>query len=102
MPRSSPIGLDDVGLIAPTTPEHGTVRRWISDIGINSPIRVETAHRIATIPLVLSGLGAALLARPLAQHAAALGAMARPLAPPIYRPAFLIDLLHPTSAAARA
>ena len=92
----------DVGLIAPTTPEHGPVRRWIRGIGINSPILVETAHRLATIPLVLSGLGAALLARPVARQAVALGALACRLDPPIYRPAFLIDVPPPSSAAARA
>ena len=84
--------LDDVALIAPNTPEHGPVRQWIRDIGINAPILVETAHRLATIPLVLSGLGAALLARPLARQAVALGALACRLDPPIYRPAFLIDV----------
>ena len=94
--------LDEVALIAPNTPEHGPVRRWIRDIGINGPILVETAHRGATIPLVLSGLGAALLARPLARQAVALGALACRLDPPIYRPAFLIDVPPPTSAAARA
>jgi DNA-binding transcriptional LysR family regulator len=94
--------LDGVDLIAPITPEHGAVRRWIREAGINSRILVETVHRIATIPLVLAGLGAALLARPLARQAAAMGAVTCQLDPPLYRQAFLIDVPPPTSAAARA
>ena len=49
-----------------------------------------------------AGIGAALLARPIARQAVALGAVACRLDPPIYRPAFLIDVPPPTSAAARA
>jgi len=94
--------LDGVDLIVPTTPEHGVVRRWIRDAGINSRILVETVHRVATIPLVLAGIGAALLARPMARQAAALGAVICQLDPPLYRTAFLIDVPPPTSAAARA
>jgi LysR family carnitine catabolism transcriptional activator len=94
--------LDDVRLIAPTTPEHGVVRRWIRESGINSRILVETAHRLATIPLVLEGVGAALLARPLARLAAAQGAVICELDPPLYRQAYLIDVPPPTTAAARA
>ena len=47
-------------------------------------------------------MGAALLARPTALKAVALGAVACRLEPPIYRRAFFVALPPPTSAAARA
>jgi LysR family transcriptional regulator, carnitine catabolism transcriptional activator len=94
--------LDDVDLIAPITPEHGTVRQWIREGGITSRILVETVHRVATVPLVLAGLGAALLTRQLARQAVALGAVAYRVDPPMHRQAYLIDVGPTTSAAAGA
>ena len=54
------------------------------------------------MPLILAGVGAALLTRPLARQAAALGAVECRLDPPLYRQAFLITVPPVLSAAARA
>ena len=61
---------------------------------------METIHRVATVPLILAGLGAALLTRPLARQAVALGAVECRLDPPLYRQAFLITVPPVLSAAA--
>jgi DNA-binding transcriptional LysR family regulator len=94
--------LADVPLISPPIHEHGKVRRRVRAAGITSPVLVETIHRVATVPLILAGVGAALLTRPLARQAAALGAMECRLDPPLYRQAFLITVPPVPSAAARA
>jgi LysR family transcriptional regulator, carnitine catabolism transcriptional activator len=94
--------LADVSLISPTVPEHVRVRRRVRAAGITSPVLVETIHRVATVPLILAGVGAALLTRPLARQAVALGAVECRLDPPLYRQAFLITVPPVLSAAARA
>jgi hypothetical protein len=82
--------LGDVSLVSPPIHEHGKVRRRVRAAGITSPVRVQTIHREATVPLILVGLGAALLTRPLARQAVALRAVECRLDPPLYRQAFLI------------
>ena len=94
--------LADVPLISPPIHEHGKVRRRVRAAGITSPVLVETIHRVATVPLILAGVGAALLTRPLARQAVALGAVECRLDPPLYRQAFLITVPPVLSAAARA
>jgi LysR family transcriptional regulator, carnitine catabolism transcriptional activator len=94
--------LADVPLISPPIHEHGKVRRRVRAAGITSPVLVETIHRVATVPLILAGVGAALLTRPLAHQAVALGAVECRLDPPLYRQAFLITVPPLLSAAARA
>lgn len=51
---------------------------------------VETHSREAVVPLVLAGVGAAFLPRPLAEAAAALGARTAALDPPVRRPLWLV------------
>ena len=99
VPLSAPA---DVKLISPTVPEHVKVRRRVRAAGITSPVLVETIHRVATVPLILAGVGASLLTRPLARQAVALGAVECRLDPPLYRQAFLITVPPVLSAAARA
>jgi DNA-binding transcriptional LysR family regulator len=94
--------LVDVPLISPTVPEHVKVIRRTRAAGITSPVLVQTIHRVATVPLILAGAGAALLTRPLARQAVALGAIECRLDPPLYRQAFLITVPPVLSAAARA
>jgi DNA-binding transcriptional LysR family regulator len=94
--------LADVPLISPTVPEHVKVIRRVRAAGITSRHLVETVHRVATVPLILAGAGSALLTRPLARQAVALGAVECRLDPPLYRQAFLITVPPVLSAAARA
>jgi DNA-binding transcriptional LysR family regulator len=94
--------LDGVRLISPPVPEHGSVRSRIRAAGIRSSVLVETVHRVSTIPLILAGLGSALLSRPLARQAVALGAVECQLDPPLYRHAYLITIPPVPSAAVRA
>ena len=56
--------LGNINLVAGATVEHAPVVRIVREAGMTSRILVETTHRIATVPLVLAGLGAALLTAP--------------------------------------
>jgi DNA-binding transcriptional LysR family regulator len=94
--------LDDVRLISPLVPEHVPVLRRVRALGIRSRTWVETAHRVAAVPLVLARVGATLLTEPLARSAVAAGAVACRLDPPIHRRAFLMHVPPVTSASARA
>lgn len=73
--------------------------------GIEPTIAVETAHRESLIPLVLGGAGIALLPEPLANDAAARGAVALRIQPRITRTVALLrrdGTLSPAAAAFRA
>jgi DNA-binding transcriptional LysR family regulator len=94
--------LDEVRLISPLAPAHLPVLRRIEVAGIRSRVWVETASRVAAVPLVLAGVGATLLTEPLARQAEDSGAIACRLDPPVYRQAFLIHVPPVTSASARA
>lgn len=63
---------------------------------------VETHSREAVVPLVLAGVGAAFLPRPLAESAAALGARLAVLDPPLQRPLWLVYEPDDLTPAARA
>jgi DNA-binding transcriptional LysR family regulator len=63
---------------------------------------VVTEHREAIVPLVMAGAGAAVLPKPLARAAEALGAVVAPLAPAIERPVVLVRRAGPLSPAAEA
>jgi LysR family carnitine catabolism transcriptional activator len=68
-----------------------------------SPIvAVETDQREAIVPLVLANAGAGILPRPMAEAAAALGAVTVPLSPPLRRSVGLVWRRGPLSPAARA
>ncbi len=65
-------------------------------------IVAETAHRESMVPLVLAGVGAALLPAAVAEQAARLGAVVCRLDPPLPRHTVLVYRDGPLSAAARA
>ncbi|HEY3672836.1 MAG TPA: LysR substrate-binding domain-containing protein [Acidimicrobiia bacterium] len=65
-------------------------------------IAVVTAQREAILPLVLAGAGATLFPRPLAEQAAALGAVVVALRPRLTRPVHLFHRAGPLSPAAAA
>ena len=94
--------LGNINLVAGAAVEHAPVVRIVREAGMTSRILVETTHRIATVPLVLAGLGAALLTAPVARLAERSGAIACHLNPPMYRSAFLMHLPPLHSAAAGA
>jgi DNA-binding transcriptional LysR family regulator len=88
------------------TPPGTSTRRLLdeafSSAGVDPTIAVETAQREAILPLVLAGAGAALLPRPLAETAAALGAVVRPLRPKVVRSVVLIHRTGTLAPAAQA
>jgi DNA-binding transcriptional LysR family regulator len=65
-------------------------------------IVVESGHHMALVPLVLAGMGGALVPEALARPAQALGAVTCRLDPPLRRPAFLVHIppVHSAPAAA--
>lgn len=77
------------GLALITTPPGTTSRllleQCLADAGVSPHIAVETPHRAAIVPLVLSGAGVALLPRPMADGAVAQGARAVAVDPPVVR-----------------
>jgi LysR family carnitine catabolism transcriptional activator len=93
--------LDRVSLIAGTKGQH-LLQQSLARAGARSRILVETGHRMATVPLVLAGLGAALLPARIAAQARALGAVTCGLDPPMFRRAFLVCVRPVQAAAARA
>jgi DNA-binding transcriptional LysR family regulator len=89
-------------LSPPGTSTRVLLEQALAAIGVTPQIAVETAAREATIPLVLSGAGAALLPAPLAREAERRGATVRPARPAITRQVGLIHREGVLSAAARA
>jgi DNA-binding transcriptional LysR family regulator len=83
-----------------------TTRRQLEDAfaeaGLTPRIAVVTAQREAILPLVLAGAGATLFPRPLAEQAAALGAIVVSLRPRLTRPVHLFHRAGPLSPAAAA
>lgn len=94
------------GLDFVTTPRGTTTRSVLDDVlgdeGVLPRIAVELTHRAAIVPLVLSGAGAALLPRSLAEDAEKLGAVVVRLSPPLSRRGVLIWPSSPLSPAAQA
>jgi DNA-binding transcriptional LysR family regulator len=58
--------------------------------GVSSEVVVEIDHREAIVPLVLAGVGAALVVGSISRHARALGAQLRRFDPPVRREAVLV------------
>jgi DNA-binding transcriptional LysR family regulator len=73
-----------------------------TDAGVTPHVAVVTAQREAILPLVLAGAGATLFPRPLAEQAAALGAVVVSLRPRLTRPMHLFHRAGPLSPAAAA
>jgi DNA-binding transcriptional LysR family regulator len=89
-----------------TAPAGTTTRTQLDDgfteAGVTPRIAVVTAQREAILPLVLAGAGATLFPRPLAEQAAALGAVVVALRPRLTRPVHLFHRAGPLSPAATA
>jgi len=89
-----------------TAPAGTTTRRQLEDAfaqaGVRPRIAVVTEQREAILPLVLAGAGATLFPRPLAEQAAALGAVVVALRPRLSRPVHLFHRGGPLSPAASA
>ena len=89
-----------------TGPAGTSTRRLLDDAfidaGLVPDIAVVAAQREAILPLVLAGAGATILARPLAEQAAKLGARVMPLLPHVSRPVFALHRSGPLSPAAVA
>ncbi|GAA4859456.1 LysR family transcriptional regulator [Saccharopolyspora rosea] len=87
-----------------TTPRGTATRAVIEDTvgakGASPAVAVETAHQAMIVPLVLSGAGATLLPRTMAQDAAARGAAVLPLRPRVVRRGVLFWRPGPLSPAA--
>lgn len=87
-----------------TTPESTATREVIEDVvgtlDVRPRIAVETAHQAMVVPLVLTGAGATLLPRSMAQDAAQQGAVVRPLRPRVLRRGVLFWRSGPLSPAA--
>jgi DNA-binding transcriptional LysR family regulator len=73
-----------------------------SQARVTPRVAVVTAQREAILPLVLAGAGATLFPRPLAEQAAALGAVVASLRPRLTRPVHLFHRAGPLSPAAAA
>jgi DNA-binding transcriptional LysR family regulator len=84
------------------TPTRTQLEDAFSAAGLVPRIAVTTAQREAILPLVLAGAGATLFPRPLAEQAAALGAVVTPLSPRLSRPVFAIHRAGTLSPAAAA
>ena len=89
-----------------TAPPGTATRRQLeeafADAHVTPHIAVVTAQREAILPLVLAGAGATLFPRPLAEQAAALGAVVVSLRPRLDRPVHLVHRDGPLSPAATA
>ncbi len=89
-----------------TAPPGTTTRTQLEDAfneaRVTPRIAVVTAQREAILPLVLAGAGATLFPRPLAEQAAALGAVVVSLRPRLTRPVHLFHRDGPLSPAAAA
>lgn len=87
-----------------TTPESTATREVIEDVvgtlDVRPRIAVETAHQAMVVPLVLTGAGATLLPRSMAEDAAQQGAVVMPLRPRVLRRGVLFWRSGPLSPAA--
>ncbi|MEZ5235131.1 MAG: LysR substrate-binding domain-containing protein [Acidimicrobiales bacterium] len=87
---------------APGTSTRRLLDRLVARTGREPDIAVEVHRREAIVALVLAGAGTALLPRPMAEAAAARGAMVRRLQPPLHRRVGLLHRPTPRSPAAEA
>jgi DNA-binding transcriptional LysR family regulator len=88
------------------TPRGTSTRELLDDAlaiaGVTVDFAVVTAQREAVMPLVVAGAGATLLARPLADIAARLGAVVAPMRPKVTRAVVAVHRNAPLSPAAAA
>ena len=95
--------LADLPLVTTTagTSLRTLVEEALADHGLVPSVAVETEQRDALVPLVVGGSGTAVLPTSLADTAAALGAVVRPLRPPVRRHIVLVHRPGIVSPAAR-
>jgi DNA-binding transcriptional LysR family regulator len=86
----------------PGTTTRTQLEEAFADARVSPRVAVVTAQREAILPLVLAGAGATLFPRPLAEQAAALGAVVVSLRPRLTRPVRLFHRIGPLSPAASA
>jgi len=86
----------------PGTTTRTQLEEAFAEARVTPRIAVVTAQREAILPLVLAGAGATLFPRPLADQAAALGAVVVSLRPRLTRPVHLFHRAGPLSPAAAA
>jgi DNA-binding transcriptional LysR family regulator len=97
-------GLAQLPLV--TSPTGTSTRNQLDEAfaaaGVVPDIAVVASQREAILPLVLAGAGATLFPRPLAEHAARLGASVTPLRPRLSRHVYVLHRAGPLSPAADA
>src|SRR5262245_29104270 len=86
----------------PGTSTRRQLEEACADAGVTPNFAVVTAQREAIVPLVVSGAGATMLPRPLADTAARSGAVVIPFRPAVRRPVLLVMRRGPRSPAADA
>jgi DNA-binding transcriptional LysR family regulator len=86
----------------PGTATRNQLDEAFAGAGATPHVAVTTAQREAILPLVLAGAGATLFPRPLAEEAAALGAVVAPVTPRLTRAVIAIHRPGPLSPAAAA
>jgi LysR family carnitine catabolism transcriptional activator len=84
------------------TPTRTQMEEAFAAAGVTPDIAVVTSQREAILPLVLAGAGATLFPRPLAEHAARLGASIAPIRPRLSRPVYVLHRAGPLAPAAAA
>lgn len=106
IPAGNSVALSDLAGTPFISTQPGTRSRALLDAAINDgidlPVAVRTPHREAIIPLVLQGVGAAILPDATAHQARRRGAVVRPISPAV---TYTVSLLHrngPLTAAASA
>lgn len=87
---------------SPGTATRNQLEEAFTGAGAVPHVAVTTAQREAILPLVLAGAGATLFPRPLAEQAAALGAVVVPLRPSLTRAVVALHRPGPLSPAAAA
>jgi LysR family carnitine catabolism transcriptional activator len=84
------------------TANKGVVTRLLNEIGVSPCFSVETAHRDNVLPLVVGGVGGALVPPAIADDARARGAVVCRIEPPLWRQVLLVHRTAPLAPAAAA
>jgi len=105
-PRGATVSIGALAALPLITTREGTSSRRLvdeafADAGREPTIAVETDHREAIVPLVLSGAGVAILPRPVASDAESRGAVVKVIRPAITRWVGLVWRIGPVSPAVR-
>ena len=103
-PTLTPAALARLPLLA--TPPGTSTRRLLDQViarsGATANVVVETSHRESLVPLAVAGAGTTIVPAPLAVDAERLGAVVRPLRPPVTRRVGILHRRGPRTPAATA